>query len=214
MTKVLDSTPAKEEFDMALDDPDLPTQGVFPNEEELKDCITVTVRQPRSDLDFSILLPDGWYQQPAPIDKIDFSQESEFVPLALFSAAKEMLPPILFTVGVRPAPKKGNVAEWLERQCYLQQLALERIKLNKFPFGWAAEAVALQASEFGKLKLRITMFEDGNRLFALIGMAPLDVWDVWVVPLGLCVNTFELLEPKGQSAPLAPKYEDPKPEGE
>lgn len=191
---------------MALDDPDLPTSGVFPNAEELKDCITVTVRQPRSDLDFSVLLPDGWYQQPAPVDKINFSKESEFMPLALFSAAKEMLPPILFMVGVRPAPKKGNVAEWLERQCYLQQFALLRMKLNKFPFGWAAEAVALHASDFGKMKLRVTMFEDGNRLFVLTGMAPLDVWDAWVVPLGLCVNTFELLQPKGQSAPLAPKY--------
>jgi len=197
---------------MALDDPDLPTKGVFPNEEELKDCINVTVKQSREDLEFSLLLPDGWYQQPAPADDIDFSREAEFAPLALFSATKDFLPPILFSVGVRPAPKKGNVAEWLERQCYLQQLALERMKLNEFPFGWAAEASALQASEFGKLKLRITMFEDGGRLFVLTGMAPLDLWDVWVVPLGLMVNTFELLKPKGQTAPLAPKYEEAPPE--
>jgi len=197
---------------MALDDPDLPTKGVFPNEEELKDCITVTVRQPRPDLEFSILLPDGWYQQPTPLDKLDFSQEAEFVPLALFSASKDFLPPILFSVGVRPAPKKGTVAEWLERQCHLQQLALQRMKLNKFIFGWAAEAVALQASDFGKLKLRVTMFEDGNRLFVLTGMAPLEIWDAWVVPLGLCVNTFELLNPKGQSAPLAPKYSEGDPD--
>jgi hypothetical protein len=197
---------------MALDDPDLPTKGIFPNEEELKDCINVTVRQPRPDLEFSLLLPDGWYQQPAPADNIDFSREGEFAPLALFSASKEFLPPIVFSVGVRPAPKKGNVAEWLERQCYLSQLALERMKLNKFLFGWAADAVALQASDFGKLKVRLTMFEDGGRLFGLTGMAPLDLWDIWVVPLGLCVNTFELLNPKGQSAPLAPKYSDEEPE--
>jgi hypothetical protein len=193
---------------MSLDDPDLPTKGVFPNAEELKDCITVTVKQPRPDLDFSILLPDGWYQQHVPVDKLDFSKETEFAPLALFSAGKQMIPPILFSVGVRPAPKKGTVAEWLERQCHLQKFALQRVKANKFIFGWAIDAVALQASPLDKLKMRVTMFEDGGRLFALMGMAPLDVWDAWVIPLGLCVNTFELLNPKGQSAPLAPKHPD------
>lgn len=193
---------------MALDDPDLPTQGIFPNPEELKDCIAVTIRQPRSDLDSSILLPDGWYQQPAPPDRIDFSKEAEFAPLAVLTASKEMLPPIIFSIGVRPAPKKGNVAEWLERQCHLQQLALEKMKFNKFAFGWGVDAIALQASDFGKLKLRITMFEDGGRLFALTGMAPLKLWENWVVPLSLCLCTFELLEPKGQSAPLGPKYSE------
>jgi hypothetical protein len=193
---------------MALDDPDLPTQGIYPNPEELKDCIAVTIRQPRPDLDSSILLPDGWYQQPAPADRIDFSKEAEFAPMAVFSASKDFLPPIIFSIGVRPIPKKGNVAEWLERQCHLQQLGLERMKLNKFAFGWAADAIALQASDFGKLKLRITMFEDGGRLFALTGMAPLKVWENWVIPLSLCLCTFELLEPKGQSAPLGPKYSD------
>lgn len=190
---------------MALDDPDLPTQGILPTPEELKDLIAVTIRQPRSDLDSSLLLPDGWYQQPAPADRIDFSKEGEFAPMAVFSASKEFLPPIIFSIGVRPAPKKGNVAEWLERQCYLQQLAVEKMRFNKFAFGWAVDASAIQASDFGKLKLRITMFEDGGRLFALIGMAPLDLWDKWVESLSLFLCTFELLEPKGQSAPLGPK---------
>lgn len=193
---------------MALDDPDLPTQGIFPNAEELKDCLAVTIRQPRSDLDSSILLPDGWYQQPAPTDRIDFSKEAEFAPLAAFSASKDMIPPILFTIGVRPAPKKGNVAEWLERQCYLQQLGLEKMRFNKFAFGWAVDASAIQASDLGKMKLRVTMFEDGGRLFVLTGMTPLEIWDAWVIPLSLCLSTFELLEPKGQSAPLGPKYVD------
>jgi hypothetical protein len=178
---------------MALDDPDLPTQGILPSPEELKDCLAVTIRQPRPDLDSSLLLPDGWYQQPAPSDRIDFSKEAEFAPMAVFTATKNFLP------------------EWLERQCYLQQLAIEKMKFNKFPFGWAVDASALQASDLGKLKSRITMFEDGGRLFALTGTAPLEIWDAWVVPLSLCLCTFELLDPKGQSAPLGPKYseEDP-----
>jgi hypothetical protein len=198
---------------MALDDPDLPTQGILPSPEELKDCLAVTIRQPRPDLDSSLLLPDGWYQQPAPTDRIDFSKEAEFAPMAVFTATKNFLPPIIFSIGVRPAPKKGNVAEWLERQCYLQQLAIEKMKFNKFPFGWAVDASALQASDLGKLKLRITMFEDGGRLFALTAAAPLEIWDAWVVPLSLCLCTFELLDPKGQSAPLGPQYteEDPTP---
>lgn len=193
---------------MPLDDPDLPTQGILPSPEELQDCMAVTIRQPRSDLDSSLLLPDGWYQQPAPADRIDFSKEAEFAPMAVFTASKVFLPPVIFSIGVRPAPKKGNVAEWLERQCYLQQLAIEKMVFNKFPFGWAVDASVLQANDSGKLKLRMTMFEDGGRLFLLIGMAPLELWEDWVVPLSRCLCTFELLEPKGQSAPLGPKYSD------
>ena len=91
------------------------------------------------------------------------------------------------------------------------QVGREVEALGRKGFGWAADAVALQASDFGKLKVRITMFEDGGRLFGLTAMAPLDLWDIWVVPLGLCLNTFELLKPKGQSAPLGPKYSDDEP---
>jgi hypothetical protein len=193
---------------MALDDPDLPMKGVAPDAEELKELNTITIRNPqRPDLEYSFLLPDGWFQHPAPPGRIDFSREAEFAPLGVFSASKNFLPPIVFMVGVRPAPKQGNVAEWLERHCYLQQLGLQRLELKQFIFGWAADAIAIQASDIGKLKLRVTMFEDGGRLFVLSGMAPLELWEPMVRTLSLCILSFELLQPKGQSAPLAPKPE-------
>ena len=191
---------------MALDDPDLPTEGILPSPEELKLCLAVTIRQPRPDLDSSLLLPDGWYQQPAPPARIDFSKEAEFAPMAVFTSSKELLPPVIFSIGVRPAPKKGSVAEWVERHYYLNQLAIEKMRINQFLFGWGVDASVLQANDSGTMKLRYTMFEDGGRLFSLIGMAPLALWEDWVIPLSRCLVTFELLDPKGQSAPLGPKY--------
>ena len=91
---------------MALDDPDLPTQGIFPNPEELKDCIAVTIRQPRSDLDSSILLPDGWYQQPAPADRIDFSKEAEFARLLYLRHRKIFSRQSFFRLVFDPYPKR------------------------------------------------------------------------------------------------------------
>jgi len=190
---------------MALDDPDLPMKGVAPDAEELKELNTITIRNQRPDLEFSFLLPDGWYQQPAPPGRIDFSRESEFAPLGVFTATKDFVPPIAFSVGVRPAPKQGNVAEWVERHCYLNQLALQRLEVKQFMFGWGVDALALQASDIGPLKLRITMFEDGGHLFVLWGTAPIKLWEPMVRTLSLCILSFELLQPKGPTAPVAPK---------
>jgi hypothetical protein len=189
---------------MELDDPDLPMKGLVPTPDELSNFMNVTVRQARPDLEFSILLPDGWFQQPTPPSRLDFSQEAEFAPLVVFSAAKDFVPPILWSAAMRPAPKQGSVAEWLERQCYLQQLALQRLEIHEFLFGVGADAVAIQASDIGPQKMRITMFEDGGRLFVLTGMAPLELWKPAVAELSLCTLTFELLQPKGQTAAVVP----------
>jgi hypothetical protein len=190
---------------MALDDPDLPMQGLVPTDEELKEFMALTVRHARPDLEYKLLLPNGWYQQPAPPSRYDFSKEGEFAPLGLFTPTENFLPPIVYSVGVRPAPKTGAVTEWLERQCYLNKLALERMKINRFLFGLAADAVALEASDLGPMKMRVTMFEDGGRLFILTGMAPIKLWEAAVPTLSLATLTFELLQPKGQTAPVPVK---------
>jgi hypothetical protein len=190
---------------MALDDPDLPMNGVVPSKEELKDFMTLTIRQPRPDLEFTFMLPDGWYKQPSPPDRPDLSNEAEFASLGVFTPTKEFVPPIVFSVGARPAPKKGTVAEWLEKQCHLQQLALQRMTVHEFLFGYGVDAVALQSSDIGPLKLRLVMFEDGGRLFVLTAMAPLKLWDTVVATLSLAILSFELIQPKGQTVPVLPK---------
>lgn len=193
----------------ALDDPDLPMQGLIPTAEELKGFMTLTVRQARPDLEYSMLLPEGWYQQPAPPGRPDFSKEAEFAPLGVFTPTKDFMPPLVYSVGVRPAPKTGAVTEWLERHCYLQQLALEKMKIHQFLFGLGADAIALQPSDLGPMKMRVTMFEDGGRLFVLTGMAPIKLWEASVPTLSLATLTFELLQPKGQTAPVAMKLDKP-----
>jgi hypothetical protein len=67
------------------------------------------------------------------------------------------------------------------------------------------DAVALQASDIGPLKLRLVMFEDGGRLFVLTAMAPLKLWDTVVATLSLAILSFELIQPKGQTVPVLPK---------
>jgi hypothetical protein len=87
----------------------------------------------------------------------------------------------------------------------MQGLALQRMTVHKFLFGWGADAVALQASDIGSLKLRIVMFEDSHRLWALTGMAPVTLWEGSVIPLSRAICTFELLHPGKQNTAILPK---------
>jgi len=194
---------------MALDDPDLPIGGLAPSPEELADMMTITVRHERPEFECSFMLPDGWYQQPPPPGKPDVKDsEYEFLTVGVFTVTKDFIPPVVFTIGVRPAPKKGVVAEWLEKQCLMQGLALERMTVHKFLFGWGADAVALQASDIGALKMRIAMFEDSGRLWVLTGMAPLTLWEGSVVPLSRAICTFELIHPGKQTVSILRKPDD------
>lgn len=193
---------------MPLDDPDMPMAGLTPPPDELADMMTITYRHDRPEFEYSFLLPDGWYQQPTPEKKPDLKDsEYDFLSLGVYSVARDFVPPVLFSVGVRPAPKKGYVAEWLERQCIMQGLALERMTVHKFLVGWGADAIALQASDIGPLKMRIVMFEDSQRLWVLTGMAPLSLWEGSVIPLSRAICSFELLAPGKQNVPILPKPE-------
>lgn len=191
---------------MALDDPDLPMKGVIPDKEALAEHINLTVRpHERDEWSYSFLLPDGWYQQPPPPGKPNIADPAEFIPLGVYTPTPHYMPPVIFSVGVRPAPKKGYVAEWLEEQCRLQQLVIQKMTVHEMLVGPVADASALQASDIGPMKLRIAMFEDGERLFVLTAMAPANMWDDVVATLSLMMLTFELAEPKGRNVPILRK---------
>ncbi|MFO0593391.1 MAG: hypothetical protein U0441_37965 [Polyangiaceae bacterium] len=188
---------------MALDDPDMPVMGLVPSKEELEDMMTITYRHDRPEFEHSFLLPDGWYQQAPPPGKPELKDsEYDFLALGVYTLAKDFVPPVVFTVGVRPVPKKGVVCEWLEKNVILQGLALQRMTVHKFLFGWGADAIALQESDIGPLKMRVTMFEDSKRLWVLTGMAPLNLWEGSVIPLSRAICTFELAHPGAQTVPV------------
>lgn len=192
-----------------LDDPDMPMAGLTPSPEELAEMMTITVRHRRPEFEYSFLLPDGWYQQPTPPGEPQIKEsEYDFLSLGVFTVTKDFVPPVLFSVGVRPAPERGHVAEWLEEQSTMQGLALQRMTVHKFLFGWGADAVALQQSDIGPLKMRIAMFEDSRRLWALTGMAPLSLWEGSVIPLSRAICTFELLHPGKQTVAILPRPEE------
>lgn len=198
---------------MSLDDREMPMRGVLPDEDEVKDFVVVELNHPRKEFRYSFLLPDGWYQQPTPKEKADVRDDAEFLSLGLYTPTKDFMPPIVLSIGARPAPKKGSVAEWLEYQCYRQGLALTRMKVQKFPFGVGVDGVALQAGDV-EMKMRIVMFEDGGVLWSLVGMAPVKLFEDAVVVLSAAMLSFELSSPKGPTAPVVPleEPEDEEPE--
>lgn len=192
----------------ALDDPDMPMKGLAPPPDEMAEMMTITVRHERPEFEYSFLLPDGWYKQPTPPGKPQIKEsEYDFLSLGVFTVTKDFVPPVLFSVGVRPAPKEGYVAAWLEEQCMVQGLALQRMTVHRFLVGWGADAVALQQSDIGPLKMRIVMFEDSGRLWVLTGMAPLSLWEGSVIPLSRAICSFELRSPGKQTVAILPKPE-------
>ena len=191
---------------MELDDPDLPVT-VIPEGEALSDVVNIELALPREEYDASFLLPDGWYQQFVPEAAGDVRQNPHlFVPLGIYSATKEMAPPIVFSVAVRPAHKTGTVVEWLHAQCHIEQIVVERWVWRRFAFGLGIDAVAMQGSDFGPMRMRMAMFEDGGRLFQLIGMATQAMWPAQVAALSLPIVSFELKAPKGQTTPVVPGF--------
>jgi hypothetical protein len=82
---------------MALDDPDMPMAGLSPSPEELADLMTITFRHDRPELEYSFMLPDGWYKQPTPPGRPEVKEsENEFLSLGVYTVTKDFVPPVLF----------------------------------------------------------------------------------------------------------------------
>jgi hypothetical protein len=191
---------------MASDDPDMPMESALPSPDEAKGFVLVHMGHKRKEFRYGVLVPDGWYQQPPPPGDVDVRKEGEFLSLGVFTPTKDFVPPLVFAVAVRPAPRKGSVAEWYELECHRQGLALDRIRIRRFAFGVGVDGVALQGGDV-PMKLRIVMFEDGGRLWTLTAMAPVKLFEPAIRELSAMLLTFELDHPAGQTAPVAPLEE-------
>jgi len=149
------------------------------------------------------VLPVGWIKQGDLPNPERVASADRFSALGVFSPALRMIPPVIVSFGAILAPQKAPVSIYFERYCQYQGYSILAMEPRRFFAGMVLDGLVTQeAPGWGSLLIRVAMFEDGGRLFALAGMAPAAVYERFVRPFSLAMRTFELQWPRGPTVPL------------
>ena len=161
--------------------------------------VTYTAPARVANLGFRIAVPKDWAMPELPAENADFNTPTIFLPLMLAVAPYAA---IVLTVAARPAYGDGSVQDWT--LYLLGAHGIEPASLSARPVGGfkAIAGLGRQVQDGVALETRFAFFEDGGRLVNLTLMAPAALSSplehVWQAAL----ESFELAEPIGQSAPL------------
>jgi hypothetical protein len=158
----------------------------------------------REFLKCRFLLPDDFKLTDLPEAEADFSEPKNFMPLAIAAANYGSA---IFIIGSRPAYKEGNVAEWLPRllkEDGADPGAVELVDVGPFK---AAACDAMQVADGVVMRMRVTMLEDGGRLYNFIAVAPNQLWVAVSGKFNDMVKSFEVETRGGPTMPLTAEAE-------
>lgn len=153
-----------------------------------------------ADLDFSMLVPDGFVQPPIPAgitDSIDLDSPTESLPLALVASP---VAAAFVTVAARPAYADGTVEQWLGYLAEHFGVALGEVQVARI--GDAHDGIAAQGHQIQdgtQMILFLVAFEDGGRLVTGHGLAPAVLWPSFGEQLVRSVLSIRLDRPRGGS---------------
>lgn len=157
-----------------------------------------------ADLGFTANLPADWIAHELPAEQPDFSNPTQFFPLAIVTAPHAA---IVFAFAARPAYDDGTLHDWTWHLLNQNQLKLRALGPEPVAGVPALVGEATQESELGTMVVRFAFLEDGGRLINLTFTAPElladAVRDAW---FGL-LQSFRLETPRGSrfgSEPLPP----------
>ena len=153
----------------------------------------------REFLKCRFLLPDDFKLTDLPADETDFSEVKNFMPIAIANATYGS---VVFIVGTRPAYKEGNVADWLPRLLKMEGMDAGPVELVDVGPLKAAVCDALQVTDGLTMRLRVTMLEDGGRLYNFIAVAPDQLWVAVSLKFNDMVKSFEVETRGGPTMPL------------
>lgn len=136
----------------------------------------------------------------------DFNNAASFMPLAV---AMTHYGPMVFSVAARPAFEDGTVAQWLRYLCEAEGFKPGPITTSKVGAHPAVACDVLQHADGVVMKSRLSLFEDGGRLFQVGLTAPEPFWDSALRKFTPMVESFELREVRGTRVPLHPGEEPP-----
>jgi hypothetical protein len=157
-----------------------------------------------ADLGFTANLPADWIAHELPAEQPDFSNPTQFFPLAIVTAPHAA---IVFAFAARPAYDDGTLHDWAWHLLSHNQLKPRALGPEPVAGVPALVGEATQESELGTMVVRFAFLEDGGRLINLTFTAPElladAVRDAW---FGL-LQSFRLETPRGSrfgSEPLPP----------
>jgi hypothetical protein len=158
----------------------------------------------REFLKCRFLLPDDFKLVDLPAEETDFSEVKNFMPIAIANATYGS---VVFIVGTRPAYKEGNVADWLPRLLKMEGMEAGPVELVDVGPLKAAACDALQVTDGMTMRLRVTMLEDGGRLYNFIAVAPDQLWVAVSRKFNDMVKSFEVETRGGPTMPLTAEAE-------
>ncbi len=156
----------------------------------------------RSELGFSMMVPDGFVQSELPGEEIDFDSPTQSAPLALFSSHEAMA---LIAVAARPAYETGSVLQWIRFLAEHFEMELDQVEPSYVGDGDCHPAItanATQAVEGQSRRVALVAFEDGGWFFTAHAMCPDDHWSRHGAALRAAVRSITLATPKGQTHDL------------
>lgn len=155
----------------------------------------------REFLKCRFLCPDDFTLADLPADETDFSESRNFMPLAVGVANYGAM--VVFSIAARPAYAEGTVADWLLRLCKEEGYDPGAVELIKVGTLNAAACDAIQTADGTTMRMRITLLEDGGRLYNFSAMAPTQLWSAVADKLHGMLASFELQEDKGPTMALS-----------
>ena len=159
------------------------------------------ISPPTGDLAFRFLIPADWELNGIPPDDIDFSDSGEFMPLAICAAKYA---PCVCSIAARPAYADGTVLDWFKFLLSNQGYSYDDIVTAKVGPLDALACFTTQDSDAGRMRQRLSLFEDGGRLFNVTVIAPEQIWPS-IEPLFITmVESVTLASPRGPTALLLP----------
>ncbi|MFO1488961.1 MAG: hypothetical protein U1F65_10835 [Verrucomicrobiota bacterium] len=147
-----------------------------------------------AELGFHAQLPAGWINHELPPEEVDFSNPTNFFPLAIVTAPHAA---IVFAFAARPAYNDGMLLDWATYHLNHNQLQARSLGQDAISGVAAVTGEAVQSSDLGPMVVRFAFLEDGDRLLNLTLTAPElladSVSDAWFSML----KSFTLETPKG-----------------
>lgn len=154
-----------------------------------------------AELEFEMLIPDGFITPDFPRENVDFSDPTKCAPLAVISSQIALA---LVAVGARPAYEDGTVLQWLRFLASHVKIDLQHVEVHEGEGGQPGRITAFgsQFQDGTRLNLMIVAFEDGDRFVTAHAMCPVELWPSFGDALTRCVESIRLTKPMGSRHPL------------
>lgn len=156
-----------------------------------------------AQLDFSLEVPPGLIATDLPDDSVDFNDPAISAPLV---ALVSPIAAVVVTVAARPAYADGSVMDWIRFLCEHHGITitgLMPVTVGGPNFRHPAIFVEGHQTQDGTaLRIEAVALEDGQRFVTINVLCPEELWPSYGTFAHDTMYSFELVEPRGPTAPL------------